>query len=629
MLSSSRRAPLFQAIAECTYDWESWIEPSGRLGWVNAAVERFTGYSVEECMVLDGYPLALVHEEDRARMEAVLRSAAAGSVGNDVEFRVVRKDGEVRWGSVSWQPLVDEEGSPLGFRASVRDIGERKELEAQLRASRERAEAADRAKTELLANVSHELRAPAHCVAGYAELLLEAGLEGEHAKRAEVIRSQAALLLRQVEDLLDMASLESGGVSIERRALTPEALLRNAVDPFAEAAARKGIALEASRDEALPARFLGDELRLSQVLRNLVENAVEHTVRGHVRVAIERESMAGDREGLAMSVRDTGVGIPAELLAEVRRPFVRGGARARRGAGLGLAIADRLARQMGGTLAIESAVGRGTTVRVSLPIEACEPDGPRASRAEDDLVLAARLPPLEILVVDDTPASRELLAEQLARLGYAPRIATSGREALERAAEAPPDLVLLDMQMPDLDGVEVAVRLAKSPRAPRVVGVSASTFARDRIHPREVRLDAFLLRPVGRERLAALLSDLFAERASEHAVPLIDEEVVADLREARDASGRSMLERYSRRAFEELPAMFAEARGALGAGQPEGAVRALHAAAGILASIGARRAAEASCALERAIAERAPRDHVAELDAIERMVRETAAAIGR
>ncbi|MBC7173995.1 MAG: PAS domain S-box protein, partial [Polyangiaceae bacterium] len=222
--------PLFRAIAECTYDWESWIGADGRLRWVNSAVERISGYTASECAELASYPLPLVHPDDRAIVERLLSEAAAGTEGNDVEFRIVRKDDAERWVAVSWQPLVGDDGEALGYRASIRDIHERKTMEARLRMLRERAENADRAKTELLANVSHELRTPAHCVEGFAELLLEGELDESSARYAEIIRSQAKLLLRQVEDLLDIASLESGGVRLDQRPVDLESLVRHVIE---------------------------------------------------------------------------------------------------------------------------------------------------------------------------------------------------------------------------------------------------------------------------------------------------------------------------------------------------------------------------------------------------------------
>jgi PAS domain S-box-containing protein len=614
--------PIVRAIAEYTYDWESWIGPDGRLRWVNGAVERISGYSVEACLRMEGYPLPLVHDDDRARIEALLRSAAEGSEGNDVEFRVVRADGAVRWVAVSWQRIVGDHGEVLGYRASIRDIDERKTMEARLRALRERAERADRAKTELLARVSHELRTPASCVVGFAELLLEAEPSGSSARYAEIIHAQATLLSRQVEDLLDMASLESGGMRLERRPLDVQALARRWAFALEPEARRASARLRVTIEPGAPRLCLGDELRLSQVLRNLVENAIRHADAGEIEIRVgsmaERRARAPrpmEREGgddaLVLEVRDHGVGIPSGRLAEMREPFaqVDGAARRRGGVGLGLSICDGLVKAMGGALTLESEEGAGTRARVTLPLERL-PDPPPvgAPRAEGpDHGFAARTP-LRILVVDDTPESGELLCEQLARLGYEPSRAASGREALELAAALRPDLILLDLQMPDLDGVSVARRLrAANGPSPRLVAVTANPFVQSIEGEMSGLFDAIASKPLTRSRLASLLTQLASEDEADPALAaardaLLDREVVEDLLAPSGAGGETMLGRYLGRTEAALPALLDEVRARMG-GEPFEAARAAHQALGLLLSIGARGAAEEARELVDAFSE--------------------------
>ena len=162
--------PHYRAIAQYTYDWESWIGPRGKVRWINPAVERITGYSVRECMQMSDYPLRMVVPGDRSRIAEALHSAARGSVGNDLEFRVLRKDGALRWVAMSWQSIL-ERGRRRGYRTSIRDIDQRKAFEQALHEARHQAERAVRSKAEFLANVSHELRSPAQCIRGFAELM--------------------------------------------------------------------------------------------------------------------------------------------------------------------------------------------------------------------------------------------------------------------------------------------------------------------------------------------------------------------------------------------------------------------------------------------------------------------------
>jgi PAS domain S-box-containing protein len=609
--------PIVRAIAEYTYDWESWIGPDGRLRWVNGAVERIAGYSVADCLGMKDYPLPMVHGDDRARIEALLRAAREGSEGNDVEFRIVRKGAGLRWVAVSWQPIVGAASEVLGFRASIRDIDERKAMEVSLRALRERAERADRAKTELLAHVSHELRTPADCVVGFAELLLEAGLEAPLAHYAEIIHSKGTLLLRQVEDLLDMASLESGGIRLEHRAVDVHELARRWVSALEPEARRASAKLTVAIEPSAPRTCLGDELRLSQLLRNLVENAIRHAGGGPIEVRLAAPMVDGEvTEGLLLSVRDEGVGIPADRLSAITRPFVQvdgPSARRRGGTGLGLSICDRLVRAMGGTLTIESELHVGTSVSVFLPLEvAADAILAQAGRVEaPDRTFASRFP-LSVLVVDDVPESQELLAEQLVRLGYEPSRAGSGREALALVERDWPDLILLDLEMPEMNGVTVARRVLSMWRAhperprPRLVAITASAFAAAPDSAAAGAFDTLLVKPIIRSRLASLFATLALEGEPEAAPgseSLLDGAVVEDLLVSSGDRAETMLSRYLGRTESALPALLAAIRAHM-RDDPTEAAHAAHQALGLLLSIGARGAAEHARELVDALGER-------------------------
>jgi PAS domain S-box-containing protein len=629
---------LFRSIAEYTYDWESWIRQDGALGWVNAAVERITGYSVDECVAMEDYPLPLVHPDDRSAMQRLLRLAAEGGQGNDVEFRVLRKDGAVRWGAVSFQPLLDDSLGSLGYRASVRDIHERKEMEAGLEALRVRAEAADRAKTELLARVSHELRTPIHCISGYAELLIKSDLDPERRRHAEIVHEQAKLLLRQVEDLLDMATLESGDVRIEHESFSLPALVDRVCEAKRPLLASKGLSLSVHRDASLHERFLGDEHRLAQVIRNIVENAIKYTDHGGIEIELHgRPGLAGVLQ-MEIVVRDTGVGIDEKHLPTVTQEFVRAvddAHRERAGKGLGLAIADRLVRAMGGTISIASELGKGTRVTVEVPLEVDSAGGPAARRLErpPDADLATRLP-LHILVVDDTAGARELLVAQLTRLGYQADAVGSGVEALRLVFRESYDLVLLDLWLPDIAGDEVAARVADAARRarlprPRMVAVTASGVGRHGLGERAVVFDAVLPKPLSMRRLQEVIEDL-AVAPGDDDDPLIDREVARDLRERVDPKGGDLLERYLGRVAAQLPSDLDEIRAALERSDREAAARKLHSLVGLLAVVGARAAATHGRAiLERLRGDEPPSNLQEDVDALTDVFAESKRALER
>lgn len=607
MKKPSTKLELYRSIAEYTYDWESWIRPDGALGWVNPAVERITGYSVEECLGMKDYPFGLIHPEDRFAMRRLFRLAAQGGMGNDVEFRVVRKDGAVRWCAVSFQPLLDEAQASLGYRASVRDIHDRKEMEAGLEALRARAEAGDRAKTELIARVSHELRTPIHCISGYAELLERSGLDPERARHAEVIREQAQLLLRQVEDLLDMAALERGGVQLEHESFSLAELVERQVEAKRPLLEAKGLVLEARIEPVMRARFRGDAHRLGQVIRNILENAIKYTEEGGIELDVSgRPGLAGVVQA-AIVVRDTGVGIAEADLPAVKREFVRasGAPVDRAGKGLGLAIADRLLHAMGGTLTLESKLGEGTKVTILVPLEveaeAAATEARAASAPAGSLSVASRL---RTLVVDDTPGARELLVAQLERLGHGADAVGSGVEALRRVFREDYDLLLLDLWLPDIPGDEVAERVAKAaeraglPR-PRMVAVTASGAGRHGLGERGAIFDAVLPKPLSLRRLEEVIFDLgFDGRAQVHAAErdeedgLVDLEIAADLLGSRDARGETLLFRYLEKIAVDAPAQIESMKQLLSQDQPGEAARRLHSLVGLFAVVGARGAAE-------------------------------------
>ena len=304
----------FREIAEYTYDWETWVTPDGETRWVNAAVERMTGYSVAECLAMPDYPLPLVLEEDHPRILAAHETAAAGGSGNDLEFRIRQKDGRQRWGAMSWQSIFDADGTRLGFRTSVRDIDERKAFEARLREAKRRAEAADRSKTSFLAGVSHELRTPLQSILGQAELLAADAADDTMRRRVDTVAEQATLLSALVDDLLDLAGAELGRMRVELR---PTALvgLTQAVVEAVRPLVSPAIELELDVPEGVPL-VETDGRRLTQILRNLLDNAIRATHDG--RIALRVVPGADD---VRIRVEDTGAGFGVELLERLEQPF--------------------------------------------------------------------------------------------------------------------------------------------------------------------------------------------------------------------------------------------------------------------------------------------------------------------
>src|SRR5688572_1688923 len=332
----------FRALADFTYDWESWLDETGRVRWVNPAITRLTGYSVDEALAMHDYPLPLVVPEDRPVILAVLERARQGLTGNHVEFRVLQKDGSERWTAISWQPLWTETGEALGVRTSVRDIDQHKKLESALETALRRAEAANRAKVEFLANVSHELRTPLISILGYAELLRAGSQDPKQKRFLATIASQGRQLERLVSDLLDFSTLGAGSLPLRPSTVRADEVLRETVRAILPRARDKGLDIEAN---LAPGPLVSlDAARLTQVVSNLLDNAVKYTETGQITVQSQFEDSSSV---LRVVVEDAGPGFPEGL--DPFEPFRQASAH-QGGVGLGLAIAKRLCHAMGGDL---------------------------------------------------------------------------------------------------------------------------------------------------------------------------------------------------------------------------------------------------------------------------------------
>lgn len=370
-----------------------------------------------------------------------------------------------------------------------------------LERARDEAIAASKAKSALLAAASHEMRTPLHGVLATLDLLRTTVLDIEQHELVDVAMTSVTALVRIIDDVLDLQRAEAGRLELAREPCRPGDVARDAVAVLARAAEVKGLELRLV-DDTGTVTVLGDPLRLRQVLVNLVDNAVKYTERGSVTVVLATKRHDGAVR-LDLEVRDTGLGIPREQVPAVREPFVRGGTDGH-GAGLGLALVDRLVALMGGRVRLTSEVGRGTRVRVRLHL----PEVPSGRFAE-------RTTPVErrhgtaVLVVDDGPASRELLVRQLARLRVDARAVPCGRDAVDLvAAGEDVGLVLVDVDMPGLDGPATCaeIRALPDPRAAAVpvLAVGGSDLARCR----ESGMDGYLDKPVDLAVLRRVVAEL-------------------------------------------------------------------------------------------------------------------------
>jgi PAS domain S-box-containing protein len=386
---------------------------------------------------------------------------------------------------------------------------ERCAAERDLEQARQGAEAASRAKSEFLARMSHELRTPMNAILGYAQLLQrDTTLGAQQRQHIETVHRSGEHLLTLINEVLDLARVEAGRVEIELVELDLRALVRDVEAMFRTRADAAGLEFHAELVKPYPERVRADDRRLRQILINLLGNAVKFTPRGGtVTLRVEAEQRAAGEWRLAFTVEDTGIGIAPADLERIFEPFYQVGPSSAEGLGLGLAITRRLAEAMHGKLGVTSSVGKGTAFTLTLATAGAQRTGsnrPAAATA----VTGYRGPVRRILVADDVAENRALLTSLLQPLGFDVSEASDGDVALAAVQANAPDLVLLDLVMPGLDGFEVVKRLraAHGPE-PKVVAVSANAFDEARQRALAMGCDSFMTKPVDVEQLLAVLAE--------------------------------------------------------------------------------------------------------------------------
>jgi signal transduction histidine kinase/ActR/RegA family two-component response regulator len=385
----------------------------------------------------------------------------------------------------------------------------RLETERELERAVARAEEAMQARSRFLAMMSHEIRTPMHGVLGLTELLSHSRLDEEQSQMVATLQGTGKALLALLNDILDFSKIEADRIEMEAIPFDPRSLLDEVIRLMRPSATSKGILIEAHCAPDLPDAVEGDPTRLRQVWTNLLGNAVKFTARGRVSVSLEVIARDEGRVRLRGVVRDTGLGIPPEVLSRLFVPFAQGDesiARRFGGTGLGLAICNRLIGLMHGELRAESREGEGSAFTFEVPL-AVGRAVPTPRRALGSASLAS----LSVLVCDDNPVNRMITQRQLRAIGAPPPVlASSGLEALAAIEATPFDVVLMDIQMPELDGLETTRRLRAAPlsRQPRVIAMTANAFEDDRRACAEAGMDGFLTKPASVDALRAALASI-------------------------------------------------------------------------------------------------------------------------
>lgn len=401
-----------------------------------------------------------VHPEDLAHAKTAWEDHLAGGPALHVVHRHVRRDGSMHWVESAAEAIRDGYGRLVGTVGAVRNIDKEKRSERELIEAREAAEAANEAKSVFLATVSHEIRTPLNGIYGMAQAMANEELPPQQRQRLDVIKQSSESLLEIVNDVLDLSKIGAGKLELEEIEFDAITLARSVQATFGALAAAKGIDLRVETTEAASGVYRGDPGRLRQVLSNLVSNAVKFTEAGTVTVRLDR-----DAAGLVLAVADTGIGIPPDRTSALFAPFVQADSSTTRrfgGTGLGLAICRELTRLMAGSIEVESAPASGSTFTVRVPLEHRSGTLMSASQPSSEIDESRRLEgALRVLAAEDNHVNRLVLEAILSQVGVEPHFVGDGQIAIEAWRGATWDLILMDAQMPIMDGAE-ATRAIRS-----------------------------------------------------------------------------------------------------------------------------------------------------------------------
>lgn len=464
--------------------------------FISDAVERVTGYPASD--FLDNPPrrsfARLIHAADQLRVWEEVNRALREDRPYLIEYHLQHADGSFHWMWENGTGAKNDAGETVWLDGVILDITERRQMEEALREAKEKAEQAAAARATFVANMSHEIRTPMNSILGFTDVLLDGELAPDQRRHLDTIRNAGRALLRLLNEILDTAKLEKGAVELELNDFNLLSLIDELSSTLAANARAKGLRVDIHYDPALPANLRGDELRIRQVLTNLLDNAIKFTASGSVSLRAEARG-----EQLHFEVRDTGIGIPPERLTAIFEPFTQADASMTRrfgGTGLGTTISKQLVELMGGTIWAESAPGEGTTFHVLLPLVVAP-----FARQQPRTRTAAALPPLRVMVADDVPQNLELLQLLMSSRGHSMTGVSDGAAAVELAARNDFDLILMDFQMPTIDGLN-ATRLIRAqaqaagrPRVP-VIAMTASVLAEHRRASRDAGMDGFATKPV-------------------------------------------------------------------------------------------------------------------------------------
>ena len=437
-------------------------DTKGRIEYVNRKFCTLTGYRPEE---LEGKNPRILKSGQTAKntYKELWANIKSGQPWSG-ELINRRKDGTLYHELTHITPIFDQHHQVTHYLGIKEDITQRKQAEEALITATKEASRANRAKSEFLANMSHEIRTPMNAILGFSEILADLVEDPQQAQFVRHIQTSGHALLTLINDILDLSKVEAGKIRLELSQFDPRPLIYEMRELFSQKAEEKGLAFLVKIDPQLPPAILADEVRLRQILLNLVGNAVKFTHQGHVRLAIKALHQGESNLDLVLMVEDTGIGIAQENLERIFGAFeqVEGQSSKYGGTGLGLAITKRLVEMMGGQILVKSRLGQGTTFVVKLSGIGFGQLNQKPAEEQPEDLTHLTFDPATLLVVDDLVVNRTLIKQYLSKYPFEILEAANGQEALDLAATYHPALILMDMKMPVLDGYQATARLKEN-----------------------------------------------------------------------------------------------------------------------------------------------------------------------
>jgi len=485
--------------------------------YIDPIIKATLGYEETEFTNHFNQWITAIHPDDQSIFLTATQAHLAGETSEyRIEHRMIHKDGSIRWIVVRGQAIRDAQGNRIRMVGTHTDITPRKFAEIALQEAKEAADAANQAKSIFLANMSHELRSPLNAILGFAQLMSYSDrLPPDYQNNLRIIHHSGEHLLTLINQVLDLSKIEAGRITLNPTAFNLNHLLREVEEMFHLKATEKGIELQFQCGAEVPPSIKTDEIKLRQVLINLISNAVKFTSAGMITVQITRQQVTEDNcITLQFEIKDTGCGIAADELETIFEPFVQSqsGIQSQNGTGLGLAITRKFIQLMDGEITVKSQLRQGTTFTFTIQAQLTDDlSSTNPNRFGRVIALTPNQPHYRILIVDDQRENRQLLWQLLNPVGFELQEASNGEEAIEIWHHWQPHLILMDLRMPGMNGYAVTQQIRQRCRdlechlstSPIIIALSASVIEEERLKALEVGCTDFITKPFHE-------SDLFA-----------------------------------------------------------------------------------------------------------------------